>query len=95
MSRNDSRQSEGAVSRRARYQGLLRLVAELVALFKIGLCLSIFALFTIYGSAVIVRSGIARVQQDCFVEIADRVVVLLFVIVGYAAVIVCIGSNGI
>ena len=75
------------------FQALLWLVAELAALVKVGLRFSIFALLTIYDSAVVVRSGITRIQKDCFVKIADRVVVLLFVIVGYAAVIVCIGSN--
>ena len=38
--------------------GQLQLVAEQLALFKIGFRLSIFTLFTIYDSAVVARSGI-------------------------------------
>lgn len=60
-------------------------VAELLRFVEVGLCLSVLAQSTVTPSSQVVTITFIRTQLDAFVVIADRVVVVLFGIVGVAA----------
>src|ERR1700739_3541804 len=87
---------EATCHKTVRSRALLRpSVTELSRLIEIGLRPRTFTLFMIRDSTVVVRSRITGIQKNRFVEIADRVVVLIFVIAGHATVVVGSGLSGI